>query len=139
MGAMQDRPRRRRGSRRALQFAIAIAGCVPVIAGLSGVLSGTDMLDVGNAPAALDSHYRYLSGLLLGIGLAFWTMIPRIERHGPAVQLLTVIVVIGGFSRLFGALLHGFPEGPMRWALGMELVVTPVLCLWQARIASSGA
>jgi hypothetical protein len=26
-----------------------------------------------------DSHLRYLSGLLLGIGLCFWSTVPRIE------------------------------------------------------------
>jgi hypothetical protein len=136
---MADRPRRRRGTHRLLQAVIALAGFVPVLAGLSGVLEGTEMVGLAHAPSPLDSHFRYLSGLLLGIGLAFWTTIPRIERHGAAVQLLTVIVVIGGFSRLFGALLDGFPTGPMRWALGMELVVTPVICLWQASIARPGA
>ncbi len=94
------------------------------------------MVDLPVAPASLDSHYRYLSGLLLGLGLAFWTMIPRIERHGAGVRLLTVIVVIGGVGRLFGALLHGVPAGPMGYALVMELIVTPLICLWQARIAS---
>jgi hypothetical protein len=136
---MPDRPRRRRGHRRTLQVVIALAGFVPVLAGLSGVLEGTEMVGVAHPPSPLDSHFRYLSGLLLGIGLAFWTTIPRIERHAATVQLLTVIVVIGGFSRLFGALLDGFPMGPMRWALGMELVVTPVICLWQASIARPGS
>jgi hypothetical protein len=129
----------RRRNRRALQIAIAIAGCVPVAAGLAGVLVGTSMVDLAAAPPPLDSHYRYLSGLLLGIGLAFWAMIPRIERHGPAVRLLTFVVFLGGLGRLFGALLHGFPGGAMTWALAMELVVTPAICLWQASIGRSPA
>jgi hypothetical protein len=97
------------------------------------------MADLPAAPPPLDLHYRYLSGLLLGIGLAFWLMIPRIERHGPAVRLLTAIVFVGGLGRLLGGVLHGFPPGPMTWALAMELVVTPLICLWQWRVASAGA
>jgi hypothetical protein len=120
-----------------LQIAIAVAGCVPVGAGLAGVLTGAAMADLQIAPLPLDLHYRYLSGLLLGIGLAFWTMIPGIERHGFPVRMLTAIVFIGGLGRLLGAVLHGFPAGPMTWALGMELVVTPLLCLWQHRVAES--
>ena len=122
-------------SHRALQIAIAIAGCVPVGAGLAGVLTGAAMADLPAAPAPLDLHFRYLSGLLLGIGLVFWTLIPGIERHTRVVRVLTAIVFIGGLGRLLGDILHGFPSGPMTWALGMELVVTPLLCLWQAQIA----
>ncbi len=126
-------------SRRALQIAIALAGCVPVGAGLAGVLTGAAMADLPAAPYPLDLHFRYLSGLLLGIGLAFWSMIPHIERYGQAVRLLTAIVFIGGLGRLLGDVLHGFPKGPMTWALGMELVVTPLICLWQARVARATA
>jgi hypothetical protein len=136
---MSDLPREAGGSRRALQIAIAIAGCVPVGAGLAGVLTGTVMADLPMAPPPLDLHYRYLSGLLLGIGLAFWIMIPRIERYGVEVRMLTAIVFVGGLGRLLGGLLHGFPGGPMTWALGMELVVTPLICLWQWRVARAAA
>jgi hypothetical protein len=55
------------------------------------------------------------------------------------VRLLTAIVFIGGLGRLLGDVLHGFPKGPMTWALGMELVVTPLICLWQARVARATA
>ena len=34
---------------------------------------------IGTAPVAADSHYRYLSGLLPGIGVLFLTTIHRIE------------------------------------------------------------
>jgi hypothetical protein len=78
---------------------------------------------------------RYLSGLLLGIGLVFWWQIPRIERAGPLFRVLTLIVFIGGLSRLLGVVIHGLPPGPMLFGLGMELVVTPLLCLWQSRVA----
>ena len=65
--------------KRLLQFAVAVAGLVPVSAGMAGGLKGTLLLgDVGDA--ALDSHLRFLSGLLLAIGVAFWSTIPDIER-----------------------------------------------------------
>jgi hypothetical protein len=122
-----------------LRIAIALGGLVPVSAGLAGVLLGPPM--AGDAlsglagAVSLDSHFRYLSGLLLAIGLAFWSLIPRIETQGPAFRLLTAIVVAGGLGRLFGLIQHGTPSAPMLFGLGMELVVTPALCLWQARLA----
>ena len=125
---------------RALQVAVALGGLVPVSAGLAGVLLGPRMTGASVAGlqgvVALDSHYRYLSGLLLGIGLAFWSLIPGIVRQGRAFRLLTVVVVVGGLGRLSGIGLLGVPPPPMLFGLAMELIVTPLLCLWQARLAA---
>jgi hypothetical protein len=119
-----------RAERRALQAAVVLAGCVPVAAGLWGVLGG---IDTAGLTAA--SHARYLSGLLLGIGLCFWVCVPTIERRGAEVRALSAIVVVGGLARLAGAIAAtGFPPtvaGP----LVMELVVTPGLALWRERVA----
>lgn len=119
-----------------LQMAIAIAGLVPVLGGLAGIILGPSAFDpavVGSI--ALDSHVRYLSGLLLGIGVTFWCLISTIERQTTLVRVLTAIVVLGGLARLIGAVSVGWPSGAMTFALSMELIVAPLLCLWQARIA----
>ena len=127
-------------SPRLLQIAVALGGLVPVSAGLAGILLGPSMVGVSVAglhdAIALDSHYRYLSGLLLGIGLAFWCLIPGIARQGRAFRLLTLLVVIGGIGRLLGVALQGVPPPSMLFGLVMELIVTPLLCLWQARLAA---
>jgi hypothetical protein len=120
--------------RRLLQIAVAIAGLVPVGAGLSGALRGATFLDV-SATVSTDSHIRYLSGLLLGIGLAFWISIPNIERHAARFRLLAAIVVLGGCARLLALSDGGKPGPSMYFALAMELAVTPALFLWQQRVA----
>jgi hypothetical protein len=102
---------------------------VPVGGGLWGVLG-----HMGTTGGASASHARYLSGLLLGIGLAFWAIIPTIERRGEIVRALAAIVFVGGLARLAGALQAGFPTG-VSWALVMELAVTPLLALWRERVA----
>ena len=120
-----------------LQLAVLIGGCVPVLAGLTGVLLGPAMVaDAGmitSIPA--DSHFRYLSGLLLGIGLGFWSTIPHIELRGARFQLLTAIVFIGGLSRFWSLIEVGLPDLPMRFGLVMELIVTPLLAYGQYRLA----
>ena len=126
--------------RRCLQAAVAVAGLVPISAGLAGILLGAQMagalaLPEGLRAVSLDSHVRYLSGLLLGIGLAFWSFIPTIQRRTTEARLLTAIVFLGGLARLYGALRMGLPSSPMTFGLVMELVVTPLLCLWQGRVA----
>ena len=49
-------------------WAVRAACLVPLLAGGAGALTGFGFLDQPMGPAA-DSHARYLSGLLLGIGL----------------------------------------------------------------------
>lgn len=121
--------------RRLLQAAVAVAALVPVLFGIAGVIWGPAVAGsiVG---AAFDSHFRYLSGLLAGIGAAYWRLIPRIEAEGEAFFLLTLIVVVGGFCRGLGLLVDGPPGVGIGLALGMELIVTPGLYLWQTRVAS---
>ncbi len=120
---------------RFLQIAVAAGGLVPVLAGLAGVIMGTGMIDWPDSfSIKLDSHYRYLSGLLLAIGLGFWSTIPKIERQGARFRLLTFIVFTGGLARLVSVYVLGWPARPMLFGLGMELIVTPLLALWQFRL-----
>jgi hypothetical protein len=121
---------------RCLQVAVLIAGCVPVSAGLAGVLGGPALFGGGASDISLDSHMRYLSGLLLGIGLAFWSFVPRITTVTAACRLLTFLVFVGGLGRLVSLIGQGVPSHGMLLGLAMELVVTPALCWWQGRIAT---
>ena len=122
--------------RRLLQIAVSVGALVPIAAGLMGIVLGPDMLgDNGQWTISMDSHYRYLSGLLLGIGLCFWSTVPDIEMKTARFQLLTMIVVTGGLARLYALSMVGVPNGEMLFGLGMELVVTPLLALWQKAVA----
>jgi len=121
--------------KRLLQVAVAVGSLVPLSAGGAGSLLGLDFLAEPGANLSADSHFRYVSGLLLGIGLAFWSTIPKIERRTDRFRVLTFLVVVGGLARLYGLLAEGAPSGPMLFGLGMELAVTPLLCLWQGRVA----
>jgi hypothetical protein len=121
--------------RRLLQITVALLGFIPVGAGLAGVLLGPAMLRIAAAGASADSHFRYLSGLLLAIGLCYWRLVPTIERAGPAVRLLTLIVVIGGLGRLISFFGVGIPSPAMLGGLVLELLVAPLLWLWQMRVA----
>lgn len=111
-----------------LQIAVAVAAGVPVGAGLWGVLAG-----LGAAGTFADSHYRYLSGLLVGVGFAFWAMVPSLEKRRWSFRMLGGIVVLGGMARLGTVIASGGSQAT--WAaLCMELIVTPILVLWRERV-----
>lgn len=118
--------------RNLLQSIVSIAAIVPVGGGLWGVIASVDAVNAWSV-----DHYRYLSGLLLAIGFAFWSTVPRIEHHAARFRLLTSLVVFGGLCRLLGVAL-GDPLAPaVTAALAMELVATPLLCLWQGRVSAT--
>lgn len=118
-----------------LQIAVALAGLVPVGAGLGGVIYGPQFLELPNSASSW-SHVHYLAGLLFAIGLIFWASIPRIEQYRQRFALLALIVFIGGLARLLGVVALGDAPGKgMIFALAMELIVTPALWAWQRRIA----
>lgn len=123
-----------------LQIAIAVASLVPIGAGLAGASFGASFPGWLDETAfdgrALDSHVRYLSGLLFGIGVGFLAAVPSIEKYRARFTLLTSIVAAGGLARLAGIAVSGVPHRGMLFGLAMELIVTPLLWAWQRRVAA---
>jgi len=137
MGAI---PRRRRvspgtRSRRLLQLVVGVLSLVPILGGAAGVVIGPGMVGADTASADLDSHFRYLSGIFLALGLAFLWTVPAIESRTTVFRLLGALVVTGGVGRLLSLILSGPPTLPHLVGLGLELLVVPLLVLWQSRLA----
>ena len=121
--------------RRLLQIVVAIACLVPLTMGSLGVVRGVEVLKAPVATADLDSHFRYLSGIFLMVGLAFASCVPRIEAKGARFRLLGAMVVLGGLARVLSWAEVGAPSAGHRFGLAIELGVVPLLMLWQARVA----
>jgi hypothetical protein len=127
--------------RRLLQLAVALGCVVPLLAGGAGIVHGPGMLGgVGSdVPTDLDSHFRYLSGLLFATGLGFASCIPDIESKTARFRLLGLLVFIGGLGRLLGLAMSGVPGPGHVFGLAMELGAVPLLVLWQARVAAKAS
>ncbi|HEX6142529.1 MAG TPA: DUF4345 domain-containing protein [Geminicoccaceae bacterium] len=121
--------------RRPLQLVVGVLSLVPIIGGAAGVAIGPAMVGADAASADLDSHFRYLSGIFLALGLAFLWTVPAIERRTTVFRLLGALVVTGGAGRLLSLILAGPPSLPHIVGLGLELLVVPLLVLWQSRLA----
>lgn len=124
--------------RRLLQVAIAIGCLSPMIFGLEGIVRGPAMLHgvaADSVAADLLSHYRYLSGLFFGLGLMLLSCLPRIEARTERFRWAVAAIVCGGLARLLGLALGDQPGAAHQAALGAELVLTPLLALWQTRVA----
>lgn len=126
--------------KRLLQAVVGIACLVPLTAGLWGVLYGPGWIGgVGVVPIDLDSHFRYVSGIFLGVGIGFFTCLRRIETCGDRFWLVGSLVVLGGLSRAYSAARLGLPSGGHIFGLVMELGVVPCLMAWQAGFAGRWA
>ncbi len=122
--------------KRLLQAVMTLTLLLPLSAAVAGVTSGPHFL--GHPPVIptdLDSHFRYISGLFLGMLLLFASCIPGVERHGPRLRMLALMVFIGGLFRFYSLVAIGTPSLGHLIGLGIELVELPLILLWQTRVA----
>ena len=129
------------GELAAIAAAAIASGAValPDAAVAGGISVETMVTAIATATGFADSHFRYLSGLLLAIGLGFLSAVPRIERRSGRFRLLAGIVFVGGLGRLLSLASGGTPDASTVFALVMELIVAPALALWQWRVAQAAS
>lgn len=128
----------RETERRLLQAAIALGCLSPFWFGLRGMIEGPAFLagvEPGQAPPDLLSHFRYLSGLFLGIGIVLLSCVPRIEARTARFRWACGAIIIGGLARASGLILGDAPSAAHHVALAAELGLVPLLVLWQSRVA----
>ncbi len=122
--------------KRILQILVAVFAVTPVLIGLAGVVYGPSFLGLDPPwPTNLDSHFRFLCGIFLALGLGWYSCIPDLELKTGRARLLGALTFAGGLARLLSLFVAGAPSAGHLAGLGMELVVVPLLVFWQGRIA----
>ncbi len=124
--------------RRALQIVTAFLGLVPVATGLIGMTGVSDPIYASlglPANALLDSNLRFFAGVWLGLGLAIFWLVPKIEQHTLLFRVIWGMIFIGGIGRIVSMLFVGLPPAPFIGFTILEIVGAPVFVIWQRRIA----
>jgi hypothetical protein len=120
--------------RLALQIVIGLIAIVPIFVGVNGIVRGPDMLvKAYNYPIQVDSHFRFLSGLPVAMGIFLLRSLPIIDRDGSDSRRVSLLVFIGGLGRLWGLITVGLEASAIVATL-FELFVPPFVCLWQNQI-----
>jgi hypothetical protein len=121
--------------KKGLQITLAILSVIPLVIGLLGITQGTARwLPTTSITPDFDSHYRYIAGYYLSLGmLGFW-MIPKIEQHTELFRIVCASIFMGGVGRTVSIVRVGMPSLPMLMFTGLELCF-PLLLLWQAKIS----
>ena len=125
--------------RKGLQIATAILCLVPVTTG--SIVMFLSVQQPFYAPGLvapnLDSTFRALGGIWLGLGIAGFWLIPTIERQGILYRVIWSAVFLGGIGRVI-SWMHVGPPLPFFIALMViELAGAPVFIYWQYRVASA--
>lgn len=127
-------------SRRKLQVATATLALVPTLTGLLGMLGLGDPIYANLGlphDATLDSQLRFYSGVWLGLGLAAFWLLPRIERETTLFRALWLMIFIGGVGRLLSLVFAGMPFPPFIGFTVLEILGAPLFVLWQTKVANA--
>ena len=125
-------------SKLSLQIATGVLGAIPVVTGLIGMSGlGDPLYAAAGVPSnvLLDSNLRFFSGVWLGLGLALYWLIPRIERQTVLFRVVWGMIFLGGVGRVISMLFQGPPPMPFIGFTILEILGAPVFILWQARLA----
>lgn len=123
----------------ALQVTLGLLSLIPLAFGLLGVVFGVErFVTIDSSLAQLDSQYRFLSSIYIGIAVLIWRAIPSVEKHGWFVSTLIAAIFCGGLARLYSASLTGETPPLMIAATALELG-SPILIFWQRAVARAAA
>ena len=121
-----------------LQIVMGLLAIIPVATGLLGLLGVAEPVYVaaGVPPVVvLDTNLRFYAGVWLGLGLAFFWLIPTIERQTVLFRVLWAMIFIGGLGRLLSMLLLASPPVAFVAFAALEIVGAPLFIWWQSRVS----
>jgi Domain of unknown function (DUF4345) len=124
-----------------LQIVMGLLGIIPVATGLLGMMGVHDPVYVaaGVPPIVLlDTNLRFYSGVWIGLGLALWWLIPRIEKQTVLFRVLWGMIFIGGIGRLLSMIMLEWPPVPFVGFTAIEIVGAPLFIWWQSHVARVG-
>jgi hypothetical protein len=120
--------------KRGLQLTLAILSMIPILVGIMGIMRGTSRwLPINIITPDFDSHYRYIAGYYISLGMLGLWIIPEIEKHKSLFRILCVSVFLGGIGRVVSILQVGRPGSMALFFTAFELCF-PLLLLWQAKL-----
>ena len=121
--------------RRALQVTIAVLSIAPPMFGLTNMIMGAArFMPVEDITVAIDSQFRFQSGVYVSLALLLWWMIPRIEQVTWPFRAVALGLFLGGVGRVISAQQFGMPEDMMFYGMILELSM-PLFVMWQALVA----
>jgi hypothetical protein len=123
-------------SRRNLQRTIVGFAVVAIVTGTLTVFFGTAVIPRGgSATASVESELRFYGAWYLGAGLFLASLARRIEHRAFELRMVSLLLVLGGVGRILAIADAGWPHPLFIVLLALELLLPPVLVVWQWRVS----
>jgi len=118
----------------ALRVTLAVLGLLPLAFGTLGLLYGVHLyIPAEAATPKLDSQFRFMSALDVGLACIAWWFVVHIERHASFFRLVCLVVFLGGIGRVAAWISTGSPGPAFALVTAIELLV-PLLIPWQSYV-----
>jgi Domain of unknown function (DUF4345) len=115
-----------------------LGGLVAIGTGLFDLTTGIDGLPGESAASGTaESEFRFLNVFWIGYGAALLRVAPRAALETWAVRTLMALLFAAGLARVLAWVAVGRPDDLFVALMVIELVVPPLVVLWQARLARS--
>jgi len=126
-------------SRKILQYMIAVLALAPLLSGIAGLAGIYNPIFLENLPEnlILDSNLRFLNGMSIAVALAFYFLIPVIEKETFACRIICFAIFAGGIGRLISIFALGNPPAFILTFLVIELSCPLLIIYWQKHIANA--
>jgi len=121
----------------ALRLILAVLGLLPLAFGTLGLWAGVGLyLPAESATPRLDSQFRFMSALDIGLAAIAWWFAAHVECHPRVFSLVCLAVFVGGVGRVAAWLAIGSP-GPAFAAVTVIELLVPTLIPWQAHVSKT--
>lgn len=117
-----------------------VTGTADMILGVPGQAAlGVQLSAEAANDAVLNSQFRFLAAIWLGLGLLLCLCVFRLERYGPVLDGALAVVFLGGIGRILAVIDQGFPDsafsiGFVVLAIAIEIVGMPALLVWHRNL-----
>jgi len=115
-----------------------VTGGTGTFVGMAGLSSFADVpfqLDLMSASGAfLENEMRFFAGAWMGIGFMLFYAALKWQESGVIIRLAGLAIFIGGIGRVMPLAVGGVVPDAMYPPIFLELIVFPLLVLWDYRL-----
>ena len=126
------------GSRRGLQWTLAVVVAVPMASAIGEIVRGAQGVPGGSPDVTptVDSSLRYANVFKFAVGPVMWSQLGRVEQS-PTVTFALSTIFVGGLARVRSWQQRGRPHPVTVSAIALETIGVAGLLVWQRRLSSN--